>query len=67
MTVKVYLRSTFFRYPVPMKVPFRCVIIVYEAMQNATSPERAYNPLGHAISGGVSGTLSDAAFTIPHT
>jgi hypothetical protein len=41
-----------------MNVPFQCVhFIVYEAMQNATNPERTYNPLGHVVSGGVSGAL----------
>lgn len=48
-----------------MNVPFQCVhFIVYEAMQNATNPERTYNPMGHVISGGVSGALA-AAFTTP--
>ena len=48
-----------------MNVPFQCVhFIVYEAMQNATNPERVYNPMGHVVSGGVSGALA-AAITTP--
>ncbi|XP_057380036.1 mitoferrin-1-like [Daphnia carinata] len=48
-----------------MNVPFQCVhFIVYEAMQNATNPERTYNPMGHVVSGGVSGALA-AAITTP--
>ena len=48
-----------------MNVPFQCVhFIVYEAMQNATNPNRNYNPMGHVVSGGVSGALA-AAITTP--
>lgn len=69
--IKVYRAegfSAFYRSygtQLAMNVPFQCVhFIVYEAMQNATNPDRAYNPLGHVISGGVSGALA-AAFTTP--
>ena len=70
-TVKVYrsegLRAFYRSYgtQILMNVPFQCVhFIVYEAMQNATNPERTYNPLGHVVSGGVSGALA-AAITTP--
>ena len=69
--IKVYRAegfSAFYRSygtQLAMNVPFQCVhFIVYEAMQNATNPERTYNPMGHVISGGVSGALA-AAFTTP--
>lgn len=69
--IKVYRAegfSAFYRSygtQLAMNVPFQCVhFIVYEAMQNATNPERAYNPMGHVVSGGVSGALA-AAFTTP--
>ncbi len=62
--IKVYQTegfSAFYRSygtQLAMNVPFQCVhFIVYEAMQNATNPERTYNPLGHVVSGGVSGAL----------
>ena len=48
-----------------MNVPFQCVhFIVYEAMQNTINPTRTYNPMGHVVSGGVSGALA-AAITTP--
>lgn len=60
--IKVYRSeglSAFYRSygtQLAMNVPFQCVhFIVYEAMQNATNPERTYNPMGHVVSGGVSG------------
>lgn len=69
--IKVYRAegfSAFYRSygtQLAMNVPFQCVhFIVYEAMQNATNPERTYNPMGHVISGGVSGALA-AAITTP--
>lgn len=69
--IKVYQTegfSAFYRSygtQLAMNVPFQCVhFIVYEAMQNATNPERTYNPLGHVVSGGVSGALA-AALTTP--
>ena len=70
-TVKIYRSeglSAFYRAystQVVMNVPFQCVhFIVYEAMQNATNPDRAYNPLAHVVSGGVSGAIA-AAITTP--
>jgi len=69
--IKVYRSeglSAFYRSygtQIVMNVPFQCVhFIVYEAMQNATNPERVYNPMGHVVSGGVSGALA-AAITTP--
>lgn len=69
--IKVYRSeglSAFYRSygtQIVMNVPFQCVhFIVYEAMQNAVNPERVYNPMGHVVSGGVSGALA-AAITTP--
>jgi len=50
---------------VVMNVPFQSVhFMVYEAMQNQTNPDRAYNPKAHVISGGISGAVA-AAITTP--
>ena len=48
-----------------MNVPFQCAhFVAYEAMQNATNPQRAYAPLCHMTSGAVSGAVA-AAVTTP--
>ena len=48
-----------------MNIPFQCAhFVVYEAMQNASNPDRSYNPLCHVVSGGVSGAVA-AAVTTP--
>ena len=48
-----------------MNLPFQCLhFTIYEAMQNTINPQRVYNPVGHVISGGISGAVA-AAFTTP--